>query len=249
MPVTERLRELMKRARREMNGNMTQLLAGSAKKVLLQKVEFEPARRTFSEQLQRLRGKYVRLNSPAKSGDALVGSRDGIPAPQKVLFPVERLSLKWEKVHRIGAGLRNLGNTCFLNSTVQCLTYTPPLANYLLSKEHSSTCDQGSFCMMCIMQNHVAQAFANSGNVIKPVAFVRDLKKIARHMRFGQQEDAHEFLRYTIDAMQKSCLTTTREGFSTYSTLKCEAMEACGESCRSSAPSSHEEDLGQQTWP
>ncbi|XP_030361803.1 ubiquitin carboxyl-terminal hydrolase 36-like isoform X2 [Strigops habroptila] len=67
--------------------------------------------------------------------------------------------------------------------------------------------DQGSFCMMCIMQNHVAQAFANSGNVIKPVAFVRDLKKIARHMRFGQQEDAHEFLRYTIDAMQKSCLS------------------------------------------
>uniref|UniRef100_A0A672URC5 Ubiquitin carboxyl-terminal hydrolase 36 n=1 Tax=Strigops habroptila TaxID=2489341 RepID=A0A672URC5_STRHB len=138
---------------------------------------------------------------PTESGDALVGSRDGIPAPQKVLFPVERLSLKWEKVHRIGAGLRNLGNTCFLNSTVQCLTYTPPLANYLLSKEHSSTCEY--FCMMCIMQNHVAQAFANSGNVIKPVMRA----EIARHMRFGQQEDAHEFLRYTIDAMQKSCLS------------------------------------------
>lgn len=26
-------------------------------------------------------------------------------------------------------------------------------------------------------------------------------------MRFGQQEDAHEFLRYAIDAMQKSCLS------------------------------------------
>ncbi|KFQ46664.1 Ubiquitin carboxyl-terminal hydrolase 36, partial [Nestor notabilis] len=132
---------------------------------------------------------------------------DGIPAPQKVLFPMERLSMKWKKVHRIGAGLHNLGNTCFLNSTVQCLTYTPPLANYLLSKEHSCTCDQGSFCMLCIMQNHVAQAFANSGSVIAPIAFVRDLKNIARHMRFGQQEDAHEFLRYTIDAMQKSCLS------------------------------------------
>ncbi|KAM4672937.1 ubiquitin carboxyl-terminal hydrolase 36 [Amazona ochrocephala] len=225
MPVTERLREMMKRARREVSGNgsMTQLLAGSAKKVLLQKIEFEPARRSFSEQLQRLRGKYVRLNSPAKaagpqcgpdeeqlkreSSDAPVRPGDGIPAPQKVLFPVERLSLKWEKMHRVGAGLRNLGNTCFLNSTVQCLTYTPPLANYLLSKEHRCTRDQGSFCMICIMQNHVAQAFANSGNVIKPVAFIRDLKKIAGHMRFGQQEDAHEFLRYAIDAMQKSCLS------------------------------------------
>ncbi|NXI65470.1 UBP36 hydrolase, partial [Anseranas semipalmata] len=91
-------------------------------------------------------------------------------------------------------------------STVQCLTYTPPLANYLLSKEHSRTCHQGGFCMMCIMQNHMIQAFANSGNAIKPVSFIRDLKKIARHFRFGSQEDAHEFLRYTIDAMQKACL-------------------------------------------
>ncbi|NXK82717.1 UBP36 hydrolase, partial [Amazona guildingii] len=223
--VTERLREMMKRARREVSGtgSMTQLLAGSAKKVLLQKIEFEPARRSFSEQLQRLRGKYVRLNSPAKAAGPQCGPEeeqlkrgkyrrhmrpgDGIPAPQKVLFPVERLSMKWEKMHRVGAGLRNLGNTCFLNSTVQCLTYTPPLANYLLSKEHRCTRDQGSFCMICIMQNHVAQAFANSGNVIKPVAFIRDLKKIAGHMRFGQQEDAHEFLRYAIDAMQKSCLS------------------------------------------
>ncbi|XP_076210075.1 ubiquitin carboxyl-terminal hydrolase 36 isoform X4 [Aptenodytes patagonicus] len=114
--------------------------------------------------------------------------------------------MKWERVYRIGAGLHNLGNTCFLNSVVQCLTYTPPLANYLLSKEHSRTCHQGGFCMMCVMQNHTIQAFANSGNAIKPVSFIRDLKKIAQHIRFGSQEDAHEFLRYTIDAMQKACL-------------------------------------------
>lgn len=66
---------------------------------------------------------------------------DGVPAPQKVLFPVERLSLRWGRVYRVGAGLHNLGNTCFLNSTVQCLTYTPPLANYLLSKEHTRGCE------------------------------------------------------------------------------------------------------------
>lgn len=30
--------------------------------------------------------------------------------------------------------------------------------------------------MMCIMQNHMIQAFANSGNAIKPVSFIRDLK-------------------------------------------------------------------------
>lgn len=69
---------------------------------------------------------------------------DGVPAPQRVLFPVERLSLRWERVYRVGAGLHNLGNTCFLNSTVQCLTYTPPLANHLLSREHARNCEWGA---------------------------------------------------------------------------------------------------------
>lgn len=40
----------------------------------------------------------------------------------------------------------------------------------------SAAGDQGSFCMICIMQNHVAQAFENSGRVIEPMAFVRHLK-------------------------------------------------------------------------
>ena len=32
------------------------------------------------------------------------------------------------------------------------------------------------------------------------------LKGIGKHFRFGRQEDAHEFLRYTIEGIQKSCL-------------------------------------------
>lgn len=133
-------------------------------------------------------------------------SADGITLPQKVLFPAEQLNLKWAQVHRIGAGLQNLGNTCFLNSALQCLAYTPPLANYMLSREHSKTCHEPGFCMMCTMQNHITQVFANAGNVIKPIGVLNDLKRIAKHFRFGSQEDAHEFLRYTVDAMQKSCL-------------------------------------------
>uniref|UniRef100_A0A2K5KFI5 Ubiquitin carboxyl-terminal hydrolase n=1 Tax=Colobus angolensis palliatus TaxID=336983 RepID=A0A2K5KFI5_COLAP len=225
MPIVDKLKEALKPGRKDSadDGELGKLLASSAKKVLLQKIEFEPASKSFSYQLESLKSKYVLLNpktegaSRRKSGDEPPARRqgsehtyescgDGVPAPQKVLFPTERLSLRWERVFRVGAGLHNLGNTCFLNATIQCLTYTPPLANYLLSKEHARSCHQGSFCMLCVMQNHIVQAFANSGNAIKPVSFIRDLKKIARHFRFGNQEDAHEFLRYTIDAMQKACL-------------------------------------------
>ncbi|XP_074512693.1 ubiquitin carboxyl-terminal hydrolase 36 [Sebastes fasciatus] len=225
MPIVDKLKEALKPGRKETGdeGDLNKLLASSAKKVLLQKIEFEPASKGFSYQLDSLKNKYVILNprnegatgqkatEPAQikrqvSDNVVGGQSDGISAPQKMLFQGNKLTLKWERVYRVGAGLHNLGNTCFLNSTVQCLTYTPPLANYLLSKEHSRACHQSGFCMICIMQNHIIQAFANTGNAIKPVSFIRDLKKIARHFRFGSQEDAHEFLRYTIDAMQKACL-------------------------------------------
>ncbi|XP_053410480.1 ubiquitin carboxyl-terminal hydrolase 42 isoform X1 [Nycticebus coucang] len=131
---------------------------------------------------------------------------DGIAPPQKVLFPSEKICLKWQQTHRVGAGLQNLGNTCFANAALQCLTYTPPLANYMLSHEHSKTCHAEGFCMMCIMQAHITQALSNPGDVIKPMFVINEMRRIARHFRFGNQEDAHEFLQYTVDAMQKACL-------------------------------------------
>ena len=39
-----------------------------------------------------------------------------------------------------GAGLHNLGNTCYLNSVLQCLTYTEPFVAYLQSSKHRSSC-------------------------------------------------------------------------------------------------------------
>ncbi|XP_008071103.1 ubiquitin carboxyl-terminal hydrolase 42 isoform X2 [Carlito syrichta] len=143
-------------------------------------------------------------SKPSPQKDQALG--DGIAPPQKVLFPSEKIYLKWQQTHRVGAGLQNLGNTCFANAALQCLTYTPPLANYMLSHEHSKTCHAEGFCMMCTMQAHITQALSNPGDVIKPMFVINEMRRIARHFRFGNQEDAHEFLQYTVDAMQKACL-------------------------------------------
>ncbi|CAM9737710.1 unnamed protein product, partial [Hapterophycus canaliculatus] len=43
-----------------------------------------------------------------------------------------RPHLTWLRTCKLGPGFVNLGNTCYSNSILQCLSYLPPLAQHLL---------------------------------------------------------------------------------------------------------------------
>ncbi|KAL2761595.1 inactive ubiquitin carboxyl-terminal hydrolase 17-like protein 7, partial [Daubentonia madagascariensis] len=116
------------------------------------------------------------------------------------LAPRDKFLLTWKRPYGVGAGLRNMGNTCYMNAALQCLTYTPPLANYMLSQEHSQTCHHQEFCMLCSVQAHITQVLHHLGHVIKPS------HALAAGFHTYKQEDAHEFLMFTVDAMKKACL-------------------------------------------
>ncbi|CAG2162257.1 unnamed protein product [Oppiella nova] len=145
------------------------------------------------------------------NGNSNDNTSDGLVAPKHVLFLRERVLLDWKQPQKIGAGLHNLGNTCFLNSVLQCLSYCPPLVNYLLhTNDHNTArCAQMNqmFCMVCEMARLIRQT-RNSGQPVKPIEICRRLKAIAKHFQLGRQEDAHEFLRYVVDNMWKSCLNS-----------------------------------------
>lgn len=116
------------------------------------------------------------------------------PAPRK------KLPLSSRRPAAVGAGLQNMGNTCYLNASLQCLTYTPPLANYMLSQEHSQLCQRHKCCMLCTMEAHITRALHCPGHVIQPS------QALAAGFHRGKQEDAHEFLMFIVDAMKKACL-------------------------------------------
>lgn len=72
MPIVDKLKEALKPGRKDTGdeGDLNKLLASSAKKVLLQKIEFEPATKGFSYQLDSLKNKYVILNPRTEGATA-----------------------------------------------------------------------------------------------------------------------------------------------------------------------------------
>ena len=103
------------------------------------------------------------------------------------------------------AGFANLGNTCYMNSTLQCLLCCPILANYMQSGHHSRNCSTVGFCAFCELERLSGTLRAGRArDAVRPKAIVLNVRTMGRQFRRGRQEDAHEFLRCLLDSMQKA---------------------------------------------
>ncbi|MEW5319842.1 MAG: hypothetical protein WDW38_010967 [Sanguina aurantia] len=118
------------------------------------------------------------------------------------IFKESQIQLAWIGAHRATAGLVNLGNTCFMNSVLQCLANTAPLAQLFLA-DHDYSKAVGD--AIEVTQQYVKRAFTGS-TVMKPVNHAKMLRQLNKRFRLGRQEDAHEFLRCLVDAMHEVSL-------------------------------------------
>mmetsp|Transcript_17630 Transcript_17630/g.29624 ORF Transcript_17630/g.29624 Transcript_17630/m.29624 type:complete len:592 (-) Transcript_17630:172-1947(-) len=157
-------------------------------------------------------GKY-RNKKPSADSPKLHNIANGTSAIKKLRpFYDGPVSLRWPAGRKIGAGLNNLGNTCFLNSVMQCLTYTPPLAKFVFDSIHTrEDCRSKGFCALCVTSSHIKSALDSPGKTISPRVLCQNIRQISKCFKIGRQEDAHEFTRYLLEAMQQACLEPSKK--------------------------------------
>ncbi|CAK9786673.1 hypothetical protein CC85DRAFT_288603 [Cutaneotrichosporon oleaginosum] len=156
----------------------------------------------------------VRVPQPPPAAASHGLERQDQRAPMPTRLPQWTESVADSGVHywrdtRLGlTGLKNLGNTCYMNSTVQCLSATFPFARYFLNEIYKRDLNETSNLGT---KGRMAKAFADllmalwseKWKFLSPITFRQSIISFNDLFAGNEQHDSQEFLSFMLDGLHE----------------------------------------------
>tara|TARA_B100001093_G_scaffold506138_1_gene564577 strand:- start:2178 stop:3212 length:1035 start_codon:yes stop_codon:yes gene_type:complete len=107
-------------------------------------------------------------------------------------------------------GINNLGNTCFMNSILQCLSNTIILTRYFLENDYKQNMNFNKKDHIVAEQwNQLLRALWNKNGLVTPKGFLISIQKLARSRNYDEftgfgQNDSQEFLQFFLEILHNS---------------------------------------------
>ena len=107
------------------------------------------------------------------------------------------------------SGLVNLGNTCYMNSAIQCLSHTEELTQYFLSKTFVNDFNKDKKTSRLAKEWYkLLNGLHEENCVVSPKSFHRAIVEVSNecgiHFGFTNQNDVQEFLVFFVDGLHEA---------------------------------------------
>ena len=129
-------------------------------------------------------------------------------APKRTLNPALPQVRDYGKGEPGRCGLRNIGNTCFMNSSLQCLAHTTPLVEFFMNKSFTEQINSTSVLgahgeIARVFAKFVREIWTGESAVVVPYNLKQVIGHFAPQFAGFMQQDAHEFITVLLDGLHE----------------------------------------------